>query len=253
MSNTPEQTDSLVVVVPVFNEEASVGAVIEEWVAVFTELSVDYQLLLLNDGSTDSTGMALDEWARRNARIRVIHKTNSGHGATCLHGYGIAVSGSNGWVFQIDSDGQCDPRYFAEVWSKRTTALAVVGTRTSRDDGWARRFISMCVRWTVLMATGTSVPDPNVPYRLMRADVLRAAISRFPDGFHLSNIFLALVLKRGLGPRLQHVDIGFRDRLRGTASVRWFGFVVEAVRLVRALRTNSERLRRCSAEVASLQ
>jgi glycosyltransferase involved in cell wall biosynthesis len=248
-----DSIDRLMIVVPVYNEESSVGGVVEEWTQKFASLGVDYELLLLNDGSSDLTGDVIDGLARRDRRIRVIHKNNTGHGQTCLHGYRLAVSENFGWIFQIDSDGQCDPQFFAEVWRRRTSALAVFGKRVHRDDGRARILISRCVRWTVLMAAGVAVPDPNVPYRLIRSDVLRVAIQGFPADFGLANILLAAILQKGLRSRLAYVDIGFRRRQGGTASVKWFKFASEAVKLIAALRQNREQLNRSAASVAAIR
>lgn len=228
--------ERLFVVMPVYNEQESVSGVIDEWSTCLDQLSVDYTILVLNDGSTDQTLAALQAAAATNAAVRVIDKPNSGHGQTCVRGYQEALAQGADWVFQCDSDGQCDPVYFAGVWARRTDHPAVYGQRVTRDDGAARRFISQVCRVAVRLASGVDVPDSNVPYRLIRADVLGEVVQGFPGDFGLANILVSVILQKALGRRLAYVPIGFRDRSGGTASVKWSGFARHGRRLFAQLR-----------------
>ena len=86
------------------------------------------------------------------------------------------------------------------MWAQRHRYASVFGKRIDRDDGLARKVISWFCRAATHIATGVPVRDPNVPYRLMRADVL-PAIGDFPQAFGLANILVSVVLQKGLGPR----------------------------------------------------
>ena len=100
-------------------------------------------------------------------------QSNSGHGRSCVRGYHTAVSWNAEWIFQIDSDGQCDPHYFPSLWDKRNEKRSVYGFRYKRDDGLKRLLISRVLTWFVYAATrGTWVRDPNVPYRLMHVSTM---------------------------------------------------------------------------------
>ena len=225
----------LYVVMPIYNEQASIGPVVREWKEMLTRVAPDHRILILNDGSKDNTAQVLAEIAAQTPGVEVINKPNSGHGRTCIHGYGEAITRGARWIFQIDSDGQCDPQYFAAVWEKRQTHAAIFGKRVDRDDGAARKVISLFCRIATHIATGVPVRDPNVPYRLMRADVLGPAIAEFPQDFGLSNILVSVVLQKGLGPKMGFVDIGFRDRTGGEPSVKWMKFVTEGWKLYTTL------------------
>lgn len=240
MPMTPDNAASpvgerLYVVMPVYNEQASVGTVVREWSRCLREVAPDHRILVLNDGSKDKTGDVLAELAREIEGVEVIQKPNSGHGRTCVQGYGEAIARGAGWVFQIDSDGQCDPRYFADVWAMRRDKLAAFGQRVDRDDGLARKLISIFCRVATHIASGVPVRDPNVPYRLIRADVLRETIRDFPAAFGLSNILVAVIVQKGLGSWMGFVPIGFRDRTGGEPSVKWMKFVSEGWKLYSAL------------------
>ena len=134
------------------------------------------------------------------------------------------------WVFQIDSDGQCDPAGFASVWARRGNAPAIYGRRISRDDGLARRLISSVLRVSLKLARRTRLNDTNVPFRLYQAPLAAATAARVPADFNLANIAMALLLEPA---GFEEVPIHFRDRLGGHPTVRLWGFVPKAVRLHR--------------------
>lgn len=237
---------------PIYNEEASIGPVVEEWTRALGALGVRFKILVLNDGSKDGTEATLARLAATHPTLEIINKPNSGHGQTCIQGYREAVSRGARWIFQIDSDGQCDPRYFPAVWENRHGHAAVFGRRVDRDDGLGRKTISWLCRVATHIATGVAVRDPNVPYRLMRADVLARGIEAFPKDFDLANVLVAVILQKGLGDRMGFVDIGFRDRTGGEPSVKWMKFASEGWRLYTALGLSRRYVRERAAAIESL-
>jgi hypothetical protein len=88
---------------------------------------------------------------------------------TCLEGYRQAAAMGAAYVLQIDSDGQCDPRYFSSLWRLREQFTVVNGVRATRDDGLARVFVSR-VLLLLLVAFRVNCRDANSPYRLMMTD-----------------------------------------------------------------------------------
>lgn len=227
----------LIVVIPVFNEEQCVESVLRDWTAALDRSGIDYGLLVLNDGSTDRT---LDVIQKRSAehgagRVEVVTRANRGHGQTCLDGYRIACQRSIPWVFQIDSDGQCDPAYFPAVWAKRADYDVVYGHRAARRDGWKRILASTLVRLVVRVSSGIDCTDANVPYRLMRTEKLLALVESIPPNFDLANIALAVQIKRA-GWRECAIPIVFRARTGGEPSVPLLRFASKAIELAAELR-----------------
>jgi dolichol-phosphate mannosyltransferase len=228
----PTQPPQLVLVVPVYNEEDAIAQVLTEW---RTELARTvgegrFALLVVDDGSTDATPARLA--ALGWPELRVLRHANRGHGQSCLAGYIEAAGMGATYIFQIDSDGQCDPAGFASVWERRERAAAVYGRRTSRDDGLARRVISSILRASLKVARGTRLNDTNVPFRLYRAPLAAAAARRIPADFNLANIAMALLLEP---EGFEEVPIHFRDRIGGHPTVRMWGFAPKALRLHRDL------------------
>jgi glycosyltransferase involved in cell wall biosynthesis len=227
----------LLVVLPVFNEERSVGLVLDEWAAELDRSGADYRILLIDDGSTDTTPNILSGWKRDHpsSRLEIMRQANRGHGQTCLEGYRIACERQIPWVFQIDSDGQCDSVYFAEVWAKRHGHDVVYGKRVARMDGWKRVLSTKLVRLVVRFASGAECIDANVPYRLMRTENLCPLVDSIPPDFDLANIALAVQIRR-TGWREASVPIAFRPRAGGEPSVPVSRFATKAVELYRQLR-----------------
>ena len=222
----------LMIVLPVFNEERCLDAVLEEWTAELERSGVDFIILVLDDGSTDDTPGIVKRWEEspRGGRFRSVRRANRGHGQTCLEGYRIACEEGVPWVLQIDSDGQCDPRYFGALWRQRIGHDVVYGRRVRRLDGWKRVLASALVGVVVRAASGANCVDANVPYRLMRTENLRPLVDSIPPDFDLANIALAVQLKRA-GWHEASVPIAFRPRAGGEPSVPLSRFAAKAVEL----------------------
>ena len=222
----------LFVIVPCFNEERCLDSVLQEWSDELDRTGIDYKVLLLDDGSTDGTAALIKRWVQNRAdgRLTSLRHANMGHGQTCLVGYRHACLSGAGWVFQIDSDGQCDPAYFREVWERREGHDVVYGHRTERLDGWQRVLASRLVRAVVRIATGSLCIDANVPYRLMTTNGLLLLVDSVPSGFDLANIALAVQIQRA-GWREAQVPIVFRPRAGGEPSVPLARFAGKALEL----------------------
>jgi dolichol-phosphate mannosyltransferase len=225
----------LSVVMPVFNEAQAIEGVVREWLSAFKGLDVPWTFNIVNDGSTDATAVVLDRLSAECSSIKIQHQKNAGHGKACLSGYQKALGEKSQWIFQIDSDGQCDPSYFHTFWEARQKHAVQLGHRVRRDDGWARVVISSAMRLMIFVVGGTQVLDANVPYRLMRADRLEQALKAMPTPPpELANAILSVLLVQDNA--VHWVPIHFRGRQGGNPSTRWWGFIDKGRRFCRDLR-----------------
>lgn len=206
----------LVLVMPVYNEAECIGAVVRHWRDTLELLAIDFELLVLNDGSKDDTARELERFCD-DPRVSVINKANSGHGPTILQGYREAVSRA-GWVFQVDSDDEMGPESFASFWKRRDRYDALFGIRWHREQDGARRVLSAGSRVLVGLLFGRGVRDVNVPYRLMRASKLAPILAAIPDDTFAPNLLISGVLGRERG-RVTNRLVPHENRKTGTASL----------------------------------
>lgn len=92
---------NLWVIMPVYNEEEAIELVVNEWVAALETLKINYVLCLLNDGSKDDTLLKINNLANNYSKLKIINKSNSGHGQTCVMGYQMAIENGADWVFKL--------------------------------------------------------------------------------------------------------------------------------------------------------
>ena len=209
----------LAVVMPVYNEADCIVEVIDSWRSMLTEQRIDFRMIVLNDGSRDGTADALKAFAG-DGRIEIVNKPNSGHGPTILQGYRRAVEIAR-WVFQVDSDNEMGPEHFPHFWRIREDYDAILGIRGGREQNAPRRVISAASRLAVGMMYGKGVVDVNVPYRLIRADMLKGIIAQIPADTFAPNVVISGALSRS-GVRIWNEKVPFRGRTTGTVSiVKW--------------------------------
>jgi dolichol-phosphate mannosyltransferase len=210
----------LIAVMPVYNEEANIAAVITEWLQAFARERINGRLLAVNDGSRDNTLSILQKLQTQFPdQLLILDKPNSGHGRSCRVGYEAALQQEAAWILQIDSDGQCDPAFFPVFWAKRNQADCIFGIRVTRDDGIVRKLVSRAASALTSVMTGRNLKDANVPYRLMKRAALEAALPSVPKDFEIQNIALTLALKRDSTLRWNYIPIRFRARQGGTNSI----------------------------------
>ena len=233
----PTFTPELLVVLPIFNEEASIEKVIHEWMYALQQSGADFVCLAIDDGSRDQTLEKLHVLrAHYGERLEVLSRENRGHGQTCLQGYKMAIQRGSEFILQIDSDGQCDPQFFTEFWARRTAYDVIYGKR-QREDGWRRVIASLVLRTALRLRCGVDCVDANVPYRLMRVSACRAAILSIPREFFLVNVALAVILQGRSDVRHGTVAIRFRARYGGEPSVPLLCFASKAKELFAQLKT----------------
>jgi len=229
--NAPE----LAIIMPVYNEQASVRKVLTEWFHEIENWTESFVFLCIDDGSKDKSLEILQRLQQQlGNRIQIITRENKGHGQSCIEGYKWACQQKIPWVFQIDSDGQCDPQYFFRFWRLRDKYDVIYGVRTRRDDGWRRVIASWVLKGVLLLTQGIWCADANVPYRLMKRQFVATESEKIPLSFFLANIALAVLLKKSAVPH-GYVPIGFRERYGGEPSVRFRKFTDKAVELVKQL------------------
>lgn len=210
--------DKLFIVIPAYNEEENIKSVIDEWYDVVDKFGDDSRLLIVNDGSKDSTYELMTEYAKDKPKFIPVTKENSGHGGTILYGYKYALENGADYVFQTDSDGQTLPSEFPQFWAEKENYDMVIGYRNHREDGFSRIVVTKVLKLVIKLCFGETVTDANTPYRLMNAKTLAEEIKFVPDNFFLSNVLLSVLFKKH-DRKMKFIPITFRPRQGGVNSI----------------------------------
>jgi glycosyltransferase involved in cell wall biosynthesis len=162
--------DGISAVLPAYNEEAALAATVAELRAVLASLGRPYEIIIVNDGSTDRTGALADGLADADPAVRVVHHPrNRGYGEALKSGFNAARLP---WVFLMDADGQFDPRDLARFVAAAERADFVVGYRAARADPVHRACFARIWAGMMSLLLGVGVRDVDCAFKLMRRSVL---------------------------------------------------------------------------------
>ena len=208
------------VVIPVFNEEKLIGECINEWLNVLDSVNLNYEILIIDDGSSDATISIVERYGD-NQNIQMIIKQNEGHGPTILAGYKRAV-GIAEWVFQADSDNEISPNQFSALWSRRQGQDAVIAWRQGRNQTTVRRLVTFFARVTTKVLFRCHLRDVNIPFRLIRSETLAILLEKIPSDTFAPNIALSGALSL-MNFQVEECPVVFNERIVGESSLSNLG------------------------------
>ncbi len=210
--------ERLYIVIPAYNEEDNIEQCVNDWYPIVEKYGDESYLVIINDGSKDSTYEKLKEIAKEKPLLVPLTKNNGGHGSTVLYGYRYAIENRADWIFQTDSDGQTNPKEFEQFWNKRGEYDAVLGNRVVRGDGKDRKFVENTVCFLLRVIFGVKVEDANAPFRLMKSSLVAKYINKLPKDFNIPNIMFTTYFVY-FKEKVTFLQISFKPREKGTNSI----------------------------------
>jgi len=161
---------SISVFFPAYNDGGTIASMVLSALLTLRELTDDYEVIVVNDGSADYTPQVLDELARVYKEVRVVHHANNkGYGGALRSGFQNA---SKELVFYTDGDAQYDARELKLLYPQLVEGVDMVnGYKISRSDPWYRMVIGRTYHWVVKMAFGLRLRDVDCDFRLMRRKI----------------------------------------------------------------------------------
>ena len=162
-------TYSISVFFPCYNEQENVGRTVEQALTVLEKADVDFEVIIVDDGSTDSTAQIADEIAGRNSRVKVMrHRTNLGYGAALRSGFKAATKEL---VFYTDGDGQFDINEMPPLLPLIEQYDIVSCYRLNRRDSFLRKINGWCWTKLVCLLFGMRFRDIDCAFKLYKREI----------------------------------------------------------------------------------
>ncbi len=213
---------------PAYNEEKNIRETVEKAVAVLKNLKIEYEVIIVDDGSKDKTGVIADELAAENDHIKVIHHSpNKGYGGALKSGF---YNAKYDWITFTDSDGQFD---FSEVTNfinkqEESGADLVIGFYKVRKVGLFTK-ITTKLFWepVVLMLFGLRVRDIDCAFKLISKKVIETIpkLEASRGAFISSEL---LVKSKKAGFKIVEIGITHLERKMGKGTSRNLNVIIKS-------------------------
>ncbi len=168
-TSVTELLSSVSLVIPSYNDETTVGRLIDDSDKLLKDVCRDYEIVVINDGSKDGTLAVLQEAANKNRRIRLInHEVNKGFGETIRELY---LSGEKDLIFSLPGDYQYAPKELLEMAKGLKQNDFVIGLRVKRNDPPRRKLQSHIYNTMLRILYGHRHTDVN-SIKLFRKSIL---------------------------------------------------------------------------------
>jgi glycosyltransferase involved in cell wall biosynthesis len=230
LTTEPVRGEPLIsVIVPVFNESATVAAVIDRLLTI--ELPAGREIIVVNDGSSDGTREVLDRF-ERTATLRIVHsERNRGKG----HAIRLGLAAAQGEIIAIqDADLELDPAQLATLVAPllQRTADVVYGSRflgQRPDAPWLTLAANRALTGLTNLLYGSSITDMETCYKIMRTPVARS-LNLEADRFDIEPEITARLLNTG--HRIMELPVTFTPRSRTAGKKIGWRDGVTAVRVL---------------------
>ena len=206
----------LSIVLPAFNEEANVGPMIEAALAALPALAVRYEVIVVDDGSSDATAAVAEDWMRRHhPAVRLLaHDRNRGYGAAIRTGLRHA---REDLIFYTDSDRQFDIAELRGFLPLARDHELVIGFRRNRHDPPMRSVFSGVFNAIVRVLFAVKVRDVNCAFKLMRRSALEE-LELQSDDFFIDTEILAAARRANF--RIAQLPVGHYPRQAGESTIQ---------------------------------
>ena len=198
----------LSIIVPVLNEKRSLSQLLKEIVTVCDEQGIEFELIFIDDGSTDGSWNEIDELSEREERVSGIRfRRNFGKAAALTAGM-RAAKGDR--IMMMDADLQDDPAEIPQFLTMLEEGFDVVnGWKQRRRDPWHKVYPSKVFNWMAGATTGLTLHDHNCGFKLFRSEVV-SEIRIYGD---LHRFIPILAHARGF--RVTEISVHHRERKFG--------------------------------------
>ncbi|CDG17479.1 undecaprenyl-phosphate 4-deoxy-4-formamido-L-arabinose transferase [Xenorhabdus doucetiae] len=233
---TFEKIKKVSVVIPVYNEEESLPRLLERTLAACQTLEQQYEVILVDDGSRDSSTEILTQAAElpENHVIAILLNRNYGQHSAIMAGFHQA---DGDLVITLDADLQNPPEEIPRLVKKAEEGYDVVGTRRAhRQDSWFRKTASKIINAMITKATGRSMGDYGCMLRAYRRHIVRAMLQ-----CHERSTFIP-ILANTFARKTIEIDVAHAEREFGDSKYSFMKLINLMYDLLTCLTTAPLRL-----------
>ena len=230
------------IVYPMYNEEENIHQAVEMAQRELGKATDgNYEIVIVNDASTDRTGEISEELAAADPRIKPVHhQVNRTLGGSIRTGFAHATGDI---VIYMDADIPCDLAHVHEALPKFEDADVVLGYRTNRHEGILRWLYTRTYNLMVRLLLGVRVRDVNSAFKLFKREAI-AAMDLRSEGSFIDAEMLSEAKRHGF--RFAEIPVVFIPRRAGESTLARPGVIVKIIRefwryLFRRKQANKER------------
>tara|TARA_X000000368_G_C22952784_1_gene677399 strand:- start:148 stop:873 length:726 start_codon:yes stop_codon:yes gene_type:complete len=213
------KTKELSVIFPIYNEEKTIKKTLLEWKNLLDKFSINYEIIIAEDGSTDKTREILNKLLKKYKKKFVSNIQNKKRGYADAIRSSIKIARGK-YVLHVDSDGQCDPKDFKKFWNKRILLnnSILIGHRFNRNDTVQRLIMSKLFLLIHRILFYSNIKDPSCPYILCKGRLFKKInpfLKYMVEGFWWG--FIAICLKKKI--HIHQIKINHKQRISGETNV----------------------------------
>lgn len=202
------------VIIPIKDEEENISSLIEELEPIMEQLGKPWELICIDDGSTDQSRAILYKLCQQKPYMRVLTFTqNYGQTSAFAAGFKTALGQI---IITMDGDGQNDPTDIPKLTAAIIDADMVIGWRVNRKDPWQKRFVSRIANYIRSRVCCDGMHDTGCSLKVYRKEALEK-IKLF-DGMHR---FLPALFKIE-NLRIKEIPVNHRERTKGVTKYHFF-------------------------------
>jgi glycosyltransferase involved in cell wall biosynthesis len=228
-----DKLPELSVFFPLYNEEKNVETLVKEALEVFVGIAREFEVILINDGSTDNTLEIGKKMEKEYKKIRLVSQNNRGYGGALKRGF---KESKYNWIFLSDGDLQFDLYEVNKFLPFLESYDLVIGYRTFRAEGIKRQIIMIALKfWNkIFLRFPLFIKDIDCAFKFIKKDVIDAVEPLVSDGAMLSTELLLKAYKKGF--RIKQIPVKHFKRKFGRPTGNSLKVILKAVRETFVLR-----------------
>jgi len=218
--------------VPAFNEEENIKKAVDDLVACAKSITSDYEVLVVDDGSSDKTASFVEEEKRASKGVRLIsHPRNLGYGEALKTGF---YNSRGDYIFFTDADNQFDVFELRKFWEDRESADLLIGYRKNRADSFVRILNAWLWRILVFLLFGYYFRDIDCAFKLMNRRVIETIPRLKSSGAPISAELLIKAKRAGF--RIKELPVSHFPRAYGKPTGADLEVILKALKEILILR-----------------